>query len=360
MAGRKALHPRGGEVSRSRFGPPREANRLERLQDAFVLRPGLSAKGDVAIGEAFEAVIADWRRQAEARTICSTTITTHARVMAIFERFLSSRGVERVYDITSEHLVDFQEALTTDKQEPPTISTMQLRRSVVRAFYTTAACLGITDVDLTGAMARFGKPDRVNRPLTDHELNLLKNAAEAGTRGELGSIKTPAAVALAILGAASQEIPQVTVSDVDILESRVWVRGSGDRIRARWLPIDDDWCYRVLLERVNHIRQQDQGGASNVTIAYSLGTYRGGKFQKNPAAATTNLIDKTLKAAGVKDSRYVRVASITEALALRIFAETGRLEAVATRLGMFSLDRVAEMVQHDWVAQFRFGPQDRT
>lgn len=350
--GRRALHPRGPAVSRARIGKPRARGSLERLTDAFVLRDGLSEKGAMRIGEAFELVRADWARQAEAGTISAATIVTWGKVLATFKMFLTAQGVGQVREITQDHLLSFQQALTFQGNQQPTESMQGLRRSVVRGMFITLACLGITDMDLTGAMERFPKPDRVVRPLTLDELEMVKSAAEADSRGVKGSTKTAAAVALAILGGHSKEIPQVKVRDIDLLNGLVWVPGQDDRIRARWLPIDDTWCLEVLLGRVAHLRQQHADGAEHITVAYSLGRTRGGKFQKNPAAATTNLIDKTLKKAGVKDSQYVRVASISEALAFRVWNETHRLEAVAVRLGMWSLDRVAEILQHDWVQEF--------
>jgi site-specific recombinase XerD len=350
--GRRALHPREPVVSAARNGAPRVHGRLERLSDAFDLRDGLTAKGDITISEAFNLVRMDWSRQAQVGNIQTATIETHGRVLETFESFLTAHRVERICDITQVHLLDFQQALTTYTHEPPTQSMQMLRRSVARAMFTTAACLGITDRDLTGSMERYNKPDRVIRPLSTRELELVKSAAESDSRGIQGSTKMAAAVALAILGGHSKEIPQVTVRDIDLLEGKIWVRGQEDRIRARWLPIDDNWCFEVLLARVAYLREQHADGAEHITVAYSIGKTRGGKFVKNPAAATTNLIDKTLKRSGIQNSRYVRVASITESLAYRIWAETHRLEAVAVRLGMRSLDRVVDLLQHDWAKEF--------
>jgi hypothetical protein len=69
---------------------------------------------------------------------------------------------------------------------------------------------------------------------------------------------------------------------------------------------------------------------------------------KNPSAATSNTLDGIFKDAGVKQPGRVRIASLNEYVACRVYEETGSLIEVAVRLGMRSLDAVAHIVDPNW------------
>ena len=64
------------------------------------------------------------------------------------------------------------------------------------------------------------------------------------------------------------------------------------------------------------------------------------------------LITKALDRAGLKQPGHIRVAAINEYVAAKVFAQTGRVEAVAARLGMRSLDAAAHLLGLDWRAQY--------
>jgi hypothetical protein len=55
----------------------------------------------------------------------------------------------------------------------------------------------------------------------------------------------------------------------------------------------------------------------------------------------------------LKVNGVTRVASITEYVARRVFLETGRVEAVAARLGLRKLDDAAHLCGYDWQAEMR-------
>ena len=54
------------------------------------------------------------------------------------------------------------------------------------------------------------------------------------------------------------------------------------------------------------------------------------------------------------------MASINEYVAARVFAETGRVEAVAARLGLARLDVAAHLVGYDWRASFNPDPRGQS
>ena len=62
---------------------------------------------------------------------------------------------------------------------------------------------------------------------------------------------------------------------------------------------------------------------------------------------------RTLERAGLKVNSVTRVASITEFVARRVFLKTGKVEAVAARLGLRKLDDAAHLCGYDWQTEFR-------
>ena len=59
-------------------------------------------------------------------------------------------------------------------------------------------------------------------------------------------------------------------------------------------------------------------------------------------------IGDVLTRAGLTGERDVRPASVVGWAGRRILAETGRIDEVARRLGMASLDRTARFIAFDW------------
>lgn len=303
------------------------------------------------IAKAVDLVLAEWAKAVDRGEITAATAETHGKVLATFVKFMKARGVVTVADIDARLLHEWTRSLNSRGGGHPTANMVNLRRSVARSLYRTLALLGITDQDITVAVSAPPRPPRAVAPLNEAQVGDLKQASLVRRGAHSGSSKAPAALALALLGAQSKEIPAVRVCDVNFLEGSVFVHSGGDRTFDRWLPLDDPWAYQSLAERVQYLQKNYGAAASAMPVAYLQGRTRGGAGLRNPAAATSNTLDKIFKDAGVKQPGRVRIASLSEYVALRVYRATGDLMEVAYRLGMSSLDAAAHIVDDAWLAR---------
>lgn len=127
----------------------------------------------------------------------------------------------------------------------------------------------------------------------------------------------------------------------------------------RFVPIDDDWAREALHTRIEVLRRQSLPAEDLLDrrIAYD-GT---SSDPNRRSAASAMALVKLMRTARVYSPGRTRAESIREWLAGRVFAETGRVEAVASRLGMRSLDAAAHIVGYDWVTAYELtsdGPPD--
>lgn len=362
--GRYALHPRMGDESedrnppagvcggrpmtRARSGGPAKRGRVPGPRGAFLLAPGLEAKGAIAVGDAMVLVLGEWDLAVARGEMAATTLKTHSRVLATLRTFAVNQKAHQVADLDGELLARWYIAPVTRSGQTPTTNMVALRRSVARSMFRTLSALGITDLDVTSQVPALRRPDRVVAPLTSDQVRRLKDASVRRRGEHSGSAKAPAALALALLGLQSAEIPAVRVRDIDLLGKTVFAHGGGIRYSDRTVTIDDDWAWTALVERVHYLQSVHGSAAADVPVAYEPGKSRGGTSPKNPAAATSNTLDEVFKSAGVKQPGRIRLSSLNEYVALRVYAETGSLMQVAARLGMRSLDRVAAIVDPDW------------
>jgi site-specific recombinase XerD len=336
-------------MTRQRSGQPRKAGRVPGPTGMFVLADGLSARGHMAIESAVDLVRAEWAIAVSHGEVSAATVQTHGKVLTTFTRFVTVQGAKLVCDIDAPMLQAWTHSFATRSKTPPTTNTVALRQSVARSLYRTFAKLGITDQDITVAVPALRRPERKVLPLTESQVTALKKASLKKRTTHSGSSKAPAAIALALLGLQSKEIPATRVRDIDFLEGTVFAHDGGHRFYDRHVPIDDPWAYRILAERVQYLQKSHPGGADDLFVAYEEGKKRGGSGQSNPAAATSNTIDGIFRDAGVKQPGRVRIASLNEYVALRVYQETGSLVEVAVRLGMSSLDAVAHIVDDNWL-----------
>lgn len=355
--GRKALNPRiAAEVTLGRSGPARVQGRFARLAGAFELREDIPTAGAYPLRRAIEEVVAEWAAQAAGGGVSPGTVNVHTAVLRQFGKYASAQGCLEVRDVTASLVAEWMRAPSSKSGEDVTTNMVAQRRAVLRACYTTFALLGITDQDVTSATPSIRHTPRVFAPLSEEEVQSLKDFADHDADADAGSTAGPAALALALLGCASKEIPAIRVKDVNLLEGHLWAHSGGDRVRDRYLPIDDAWAFQALAHRIGYLQKMDADAAAGMPLVYRRGKSRGGKSPHNPAAATSNTIDRIFQAAGVKQAGRNRIGSLTERLAVRVYQQTGRFEAVAARLGMSSLDAVAHMLGVDWASEWAATP----
>lgn len=329
--------------------------RLTRPDGPFVLRPGLAAPGQIGFAEAAKDVTASWRRQAATGQVNKSTVDTHSRRLTLLARYVAKQSNGKVCDVDTNLLLDWLYTVDRQTLEQPTKSVQAGRRATAVAFFNACYLLGITNVNPAQALPSVTKPARFVHPLTGSEVEHLKGCAGARAKDTLPQ----AAVALLLLGCSAGEIGSIRCTDIRLTDMLVWSHGGSERYEPRWLPIDDPWCFGALAARVKAVAEEFPDDWEGRTLVY---TPRGGVSAgdwRQAAAATSRTVTQALKRAGLKVDGETRVASISEYVAGRVLAETGRVEAVATRLGLSKLDDAARLCGYDWVSDFaQSGPDD--
>lgn len=353
--GRYRLHPEGNvPVTRRRAGSANPRMKLERPTGRFTLAPGLAAPGDIRIDAAVGLVCEDWHRQLANRTIgeqCIDRYIFHTRSMAARAQAI---GLTHVDQLDSSFLFEWARLRRHGQGEVGT-GSRQVRLSAASAFFNTAQCLGLYDENPAVATREPMPTPRHVRPLTSGQIEQMKRTAVFRVHRLNGRTvpesKTPAAFALTLLGATNGENSQVRVRDVDLPNRRVWLHAGGYRTYDRWVPIDDDWCLQAISTRID-ILAQTSGGEPIADRWLVYDSRVANPTAAKRSAATADLITGLMRKAGVYTPGVTRVESIREYLAGRVFAQTGRVEAVAQRLGMSSLDAAAHLVDYDWPSAY--------
>lgn len=338
-------------MTRRRAGEARTRGKLDAPQGRFALRPGLPSSGEMPLADALVLVEADWDRQLAAGTISNDVIRGYKRECGSLVRYAGKRfGRVMVRDLTVNDLVVW---MATPKADGSAVTnnTRRGRLSAAKAFFKTCTCLGIYDLSPAESIAETERQARYVCALTDAQIDQLCRCAPF----TLSETKTPAALALMMLGAGSREAAYVRVCDIDLANDRVWVHDGGERFAPRWLPIDDDWARQALASRVKALAEKhtDPVALAAATVAYERGRKRGADTGLNRQSAISRTLSALMTKARVYRPGQNRVESIREWVAFRVFARTGSVEAVAARLGMASLDAAAHIVGYDWVAAHR-------
>jgi integrase/recombinase XerC len=337
------------DVTRRRLGDANPNGRLERPQGRFRLAYGLDDPGAIAAPVALELVEADWKRQAAIGNVSEVVLDGYCRDARSLVRTAQARGLRNLGEIDQDLIWTWMRSAKVDEPEASVSSnTRYRRRSAARAFFMTAQCLGLYDQNPAMSVEESGRSVRYVNAFTDAEIEQVKRVAAY----RLGETRHPAALALVLSGATNGEVAYGVVDDVDLIHRRVWCHNGGKRSRDRWIPLDDDWCFQALANRVAALSRVTDG---DVALGQRPLTYTritaGDAFAKR-SAATSMLLLKLLKKARVWRPGETRAESLREWLAAKIFAETGRVEAVAARLGMSSLDAAAHLVGYDWTGEF--------
>ena len=258
---------------------------------------------------------------------------TFTRFVSTAERFISFCG--RGYGITSfdeltPRVVEKFVRAPVDGR-PVSVAGMHSRRAALRTFFRSARQLGLFDGDPSLDVVLPVKSELLTRPLTDDEIGLCRSCALTS----LSETRQPAAWALAEATVRTAELPHITSSDLDLGTGRVWIPG-GTRTTARWGVISD-WGLVQLERRLRAMRSLD------VPLVYS--GRRGGESGQSSSSMA---ICDTLARAGLSRESDVRPLSVAAWAGVKIFEQTGRIEDVARRLGMRSLDRAALLIGWDW------------
>ncbi len=259
------------------------------------------------------------------------------RVIALVERFCAfatrAFAIDSLQKVSLHVAKAFVRAPSAAGQ--PSVATMHLRRSVLRLLFRTARELGLADHDPTLDLVLPPRSSLRARPLTDEEVALCRAAsmhsldgdAAAGRRGrwrrrQLGPLRS----ATSGLGTWISE------------QRRVWVHGSS-KAEPRWAPLTD-WGATQLERRLATVAGETRTSRSSTTGR------RGSDYHRQAASCVA--IGEVLRRAGLAAEPDVRPVSVTAWVGRQVLAETGRIDEVARRLGMRSLDRTAALIGWDW------------
>lgn len=285
----------------------------------------------LGLAEAVDAartwVSASWAAKAEAR-----------RVVGVLQRFASfcdqGFGIVDLAGVTPAVAAEFVSAPAPDGAIP-SVSLRHLRRLSIRLLFRVARSSGYPLGDPTLDLALPPRSSLSTRPLVDEEVLVCRGAAQ----WSLEDTRRAAAWALAEASCRTAELPFITVADIDLERSRVWIHGGG-RVVERWGYLDE-WG-------VEHVRRRlavvGEGSAAPIV-------YAGGDPAGAGQVAACTAIQDVLVRAGLGGEPDVRASSVAAWAGRRILAENGRIDVVARRLGLKSLDRAARIIAWDWLEE---------
>lgn len=339
---------------------------LLRAEDSFFLAACIPMDGVMPVAEAVAWAFADWEQQVLDGRVSDQTITVYRDVTNTLTAYVtnSAEPCEYVCDISSDLLWTWvnSPATGTRAAKYPSENIRRLRRAAAVALYRTWFRLGVTERNLGASLPSLPQLARVVSAFTQDAIQALKDAADYEVEDstyEVGYARTPVCLALALVGAQPGEVGAIRVRDIDQMAKAVYLHGGGTRYRERWVPIDDDWAWQVILDRIAYLHRR-YPGQPDTLLGYLPNDPAAADF-KARSAATSMSLTKLIRLAGAStaDGR-TRVAGINEYVAGRIFAETSRVEAVAARLGLARLDVAAHLIGHDWQTAFNPDPRSQS
>lgn len=228
------------------------------------------------------------------------------------------------------HIRDFVESKIGKSKISPSAATMHFRRSAARLAWRHAREVGITIVDPTRYLELPARTTRFTRPLTATEITRCR-AASVHT---LNESRLPAAWALAEATATSSELAALSVRDLDLEASRVWIAGSS-RTVPRWGQLDA-WGLVVVKRRMEAL-----GYDPDSRLVYS-----GQAEGASAGSSASQALRWTLIRAGLGSDPSVRPSSIRVSVGRHLADEGVPVEDIARRLGIRSLDRTAQLIGH--------------
>ena len=257
------------------------------------------------------------------------------RVCKILDHFVAFAdhgfGLQTPQNVTSEVAPAFVTAPSAN-DSTPSVPQMHLRRLALRLLFRTLRHSGVTVGDPTLDLVLPPRSQLSTRPLADGEVTLCRGHA----MWSLSDLRRASAWALAEATCRSAEVGQVRVCDVDVDRRRVWIHG-GRTTAPRWGHLTE-WGASRLEQRVQMLAAKPD----------SVVVYGGAGGASTSQISACIAIADVLTRAGLASEPDVRPASVAAWAGRQILAETGRIDEVARRLGMASLDRAARFIAFDW------------
>jgi integrase/recombinase XerC len=280
----------------------------------------LPATVDMAV----DGLLAQWVSTAQAGRV--------ATILGSFTRYCErGHGLTDLAQVSPPIAAAFITAPNPDGSLPSS-SLTHLRRSALRLLFRSARHLGQAVGDPTLDVPLAPRSQVATRPLSDEEVSLCRAAAA----WSLNDRRRAAAWALAEATCRSVEVGQITRADVDLEARRVWIHG-GQTTADRWGELTEWGCVQ-LDRRLEAISCQDDQPV----------VYEGVDGPSTGQVSACIAVRDVLVRAGIGKEPGVRPASIAGWAGQQILRETGRIDEVARRLGMASLDRTARFINWTW------------
>jgi integrase/recombinase XerC len=253
-------------------------------------------------------------------------------ILERFELFARNAfGIELLADTTAAQVEQFVKA--KGRSGLPSAATMHMRRTSLRLLFRVARMEFGFEGDPTIDLQLPPKSQLAARPLTNEEAALGRSYSLHTQT----STRYSAAWALGEATAITSELPHITIADLDLDFAhgpRVWLHGSNKR-EARW-GLLDDWCALQLQRRASSLQNTDH-------LIYS-----GKDKVEGGQQSCCMAISDTLVRCGLASESDVRPASLVAWAGTVVYEETDKIEEVARRLGMRSLDAAARFIGFDW------------
>lgn len=257
------------------------------------------------------------------------------RVAALLEQFVAfaqtGYGVDIPQAVTADLAAAFVHAPLVGGTDP-SVPLMHLRRSALRLMFRAMRQSGVPVGDPTLDIELPARSQVSTRPLGDDEVTLCR----AQAMWSLTDSRRAAAWALAEATCRSIEVAQIRVGDVDLEGQRVWIHGG--RTTAPRCGILTAWGAGQLERRLQSLSE----------LPETLIVYGGSGSDSTGQVSSCIAISDVLTRAGLASESDVRPASVAAWAGRQVLAETGRIDEVARRLGMSSLDRAARFIGFDW------------
>ena len=274
-------------------------------------------------------VIAEWRDSNSQ----GSTIARFEQEMVRFLARLDAREVESFADATELDCAEFLWSPTRRSRIPAT-HTMHVRRSALRAFFSTAAQLELCPTDPTVGLIVPPKTGRACRPLDADEMMLVQLTALARV---MNPLRTASVVALAGATATTGELPQITWRDVDLDAGTIVLPGAFP-IAPRTGHLSD-WGAGQLARF-----KQKTGGVGDDPVVHRG---RSAPDSHVGQASMSRMLGRLLADAGLTDID-IKPTSIRLYRPAALVADGGKIEDAALMLGVGSLDAAADAIAYRW------------
>ena len=209
-------------------------------------------------------------------------------------------------------------------------STARKRQWIARGVFEEAAKLGANVDPAAAAGERIACPAvKPVRPLTDPETARAREIADSAPQGS----RQPLVVALASAGGSATNIARVCVEHIDLNAATVAFCGPAARVGSL-----DGWAVRA----VRRYLRDNSPVAAGVPLCVSTRT-----TSEREVESVSWHLRRMLKTAGLYELEGVAADSIRLNAARRVL-DTDGIVAAARFLGWRSLDRVADVLGHNW------------